>query len=253
MKRALWICQEVLNNRKGFQIGGKSSAPAKTVAFCFAKQGGLDMSMEITNNYSNYVTNNSTRGKTRTEKNEASKAYSNVREYRTYVTEKYDCLKNADYSVAINSSLLSEAMRDEKTAKWLEYNLSIMPQADEKIKSVVEARGAKVISCHTTINGYDSITTELVTRVEADPGTEKARKEIEERIKKNKEEKKIAEEKVEKRRAEKVQEEKRMEEAKTDGISISAIGNSAESVTKSIISAISTSAGAGVSGFDIRA
>lgn len=62
----------------------------------------------------------------------SDKIYSNVREYNKYLTEKYNCLKSSDYSVAINSSLLSKALGDEKTAEWLEYNLSIIPECVEK-------------------------------------------------------------------------------------------------------------------------
>ena len=36
-----------------------------------------------------------------------------------------------------------------------------------------------MISCDITMNGYDSMTTEVVTQVEVDPGTEKAREELE--------------------------------------------------------------------------
>lgn len=62
------------------------------------------------------------------DKQKPEKVYRNEREFKTYLTEKYDCLKSADYSVAISSSLLSKALGDEKTAKWLEYNLSLIPE-----------------------------------------------------------------------------------------------------------------------------
>ena len=48
------------------------------------------------------------------------------------------------------------------------------------------ARGAKILSYNITINGYDSMTAELCTQVEADLGTEKVRKELEERLEKGK-------------------------------------------------------------------
>lgn len=85
-------------------------------------------------------------------KQTASKTYGNAREYRKYLTEKYDCLKSKDYSVAINGSLMAQAASDEKIAKWLEYNLSIMPECIEKTREAAEARGAKLISCNITIN-----------------------------------------------------------------------------------------------------
>ena len=96
----------------------------------------------------------------------------------SYLTEKYECLKNPGYSVNINSSLLEKATSDEKTSEWLEYNLSLIPKVVDNIKSAAAARGGKMISCDITMNGYDSMTTEVVTQVEVDPGTEKARKEL---------------------------------------------------------------------------
>ena len=118
----------------------------------------------------------------------------------SYLTGKYECMKSKDYSVNINSSLLEKATSDEKTSEWLEYNLSLIPKVVDNIKSAAAARGAKMISCDITMNGYDSMTTEVVTQVEADPGTEKAREELKEKIKERREEKKAQEEKAVKRR-----------------------------------------------------
>ena len=65
-----------------------------------------------TNRYSNTQNAGSKTGRT----------YKNAHEYKNYLTQKYDCLRSKDYSVNINSSLLSEVMGDEKTKQWLEYN-----------------------------------------------------------------------------------------------------------------------------------
>lgn len=150
------------------------------------------------NNYSSYTNYNSKHIR----KQDTDKTYSSTREYKNYLTEKYDCLRSKDYAVKINSSLLSKAMGDEKTKKWLEYNLAIIPETIEKTKTQVVARGAKILSCDISIDGYDSMTTELCTQVEADPGTEKTRKEQEERIAKKREEKKVEENKAEEKRRE---------------------------------------------------
>ena len=48
----------------------------------------------------------------------------------------------------------------------------------EKLKVAQSARGCKVLSVTDTINGYDSITEEVLVTDEVDPGTEKARKEL---------------------------------------------------------------------------
>ena len=63
----------------------------------------------------------------------------------------------------------------------------MIPKVVDNIKSAAAARGAKMISCDITMNVYDSMTTEVVTQVEVDPGTEKAREELEEKIKERKE------------------------------------------------------------------
>ena len=144
--------------------------------------------------YANYYTGTAT-------KQNKGKTYSNVHEYKSYLTEKYDCLRSKDYSVSINSSLLSEAMGDEKTKKWLEDNLSLIPESIEKLKAAQSARGCRVLSVTDTINGYDSITEEVLVTDEVDPGTEKARKELEERLEKRKEEKKADKKRLEELRS----------------------------------------------------
>ncbi len=107
----------------------------------------------------------------------------------SYLSEKYECLKCPGYSVKINGSLLAKATSDEKTSEWLEYNLSLIPNVVDNLKSAAAARGSKVISCNISINGYDSMTTEMVTQSEADPGIEEMREELEEHIQKKREEK----------------------------------------------------------------
>ncbi len=152
--------------------------------------------------YANYYTqtkpkNSSENAKNAAEQQSAEKTYSNTREYRNYLTQKYNCLKSTEYSVEINSSLLSKALGDEKTSEWLEYNLSLIPENVEKIKSTQAARGCKVLSCGIKINGYDSMTAETCVTDEVEPGTEKAREELKEKLKKIREEKKAEERKIE--------------------------------------------------------
>ena len=71
-------------------------------------------------------------GDTQNAGNKTGRTYKNAHEYKNYLTQKYDCLRSRDYSVNINSSLLSEAMGDEKTKQWLEYNLSLIPKTIEQ-------------------------------------------------------------------------------------------------------------------------
>lgn len=167
--------------------------------------------------YANYYTqtkskDSSENAKNATEQQTAEKTYSNTREYSNYLTEKYKCLKSTEYSVEINSSLLSKALGDEKTSEWLEYNLALIPNVADNFKSAAAANGSKILSCNISINGYDDITTEMAGRFEADPGTEKTREELQERIKKIREEKKEEEKKAEEKR----QEDKTLEKVQLD-------------------------------------
>ena len=190
-------------------------------------------------------------GDTQNAGNKTGRTYKNAHEYKNYLTQKYDCLRSRDYSVNINSSLLSEAMGDEKTKQWLEYNLSLIPKTIEQSRAYVAARGAKILSYSITIDGYDSMSSVMCTQDEVDPGTEKAREYLEEKIKKIKEEKKAEEEKAAEKRAEKrAAEEARIESGE---YTISATGTNVKAVTQSIISAVlGTSAPMGVS-FDVKA
>lgn len=167
--------------------------------------------------YANYYTqtkskDSSENTKNATEQQTAEKTYSNTHEYSNYLTEKYKCLKSTEYSVEINSSLLSKALGDEKTSEWLEYNLALIPNVADNFKSAAAANGSKILSCNISINGYDDITTEMAGRFEADPGTEKTREELQERIKKIREEKKEEEKKAEEKR----QEDKTLEKLQLD-------------------------------------
>ena len=166
--------------------------------------------------YANYYTQTKSKDssenvKNATEQQTAEKTYSDTREYSN-LTEKYKCLKSTEYSVEINSSLLSEALGDEKTSEWLEYNLALIPNVADNFKSAAAANGSKILSCNISINGYDDITTEMAGRFEADPGTEKTREELQERIKKIREEKKEEEKKAEEKR----QEDKTLEKLQLD-------------------------------------
>lgn len=174
--------------------------------------------------YTNYCTETKQKDgcentKNTTSKETTGKTCSNTREYKKYLTEKYNCLKNSGYSVAINSSLLSKALGDETISGWLEYNLSLIPKVVDHLKSSAAACGSKIISCNINFNGYDDITTDLVGQFEADLGTEKAREELKEKMKKISEEKKAEE----KRTQEKKAEEKRIIQQSYSGKSMSDI------------------------------
>lgn len=182
-----------------------------------------------------------------------SNAFKTPRDYKKYLADEYECLRSKDYSVAIDPSLLSQAMGDDKTKEWLEFNLSLIPSCYEKTKSFVESNGSKLLSYQTTFNADGSITTETCSQSEVDPGTEKARKELEERIEKRREEKRSEQKKAAERAEEKKLEEKNAPNSST----VSATGTDIWDVTEKIVSGISntnmvSSAGTIVVGFDTK-
>lgn len=132
-----------------------------------------------------------------------------AKEYSEYLNSKYSCLKPANgSSVVINPNLLEKAAGDEKTAEWLEYNLGLMPDVMDRIYESAAQSGARVISCEVSFDGYDSMTTYTCTVCEADPGTDEAKKLLEEAREKNKErrerQEKMLEENKERKQAEKI-------------------------------------------------
>lgn len=197
------------------------------------------------------------------DKQTTGKEFRNVNDYKKYLTDKYECLRSKDYDVKINSSLLSKAMGDEKTREWLEYNLDLIPKCVEKTRAQAEARGAKLLSHTISFDGYDSMTAETCTQTEVDPGTEKTRKELQERMEKRREEKKAEEKKQAERNAEKQEEKiasmrhrggpaklekKAMEEALTISVIGTDINEISEKTSESIIYGES-----GTVGLDIKA
>lgn len=200
------------------------------------------MAVTGVNNYTNYYTgtkNVSESTQKTADKQKADKSYSSSREYKNYLTDKCECLTSKDYSVAINSSFLSEAAGDEKKAEWLEYNLKLIPETIEQTKAYAAAMGCEVLSCSVTINGYDSITQETLVRDVADPGTEKARKELEERLEKKKEEKKAEEKKREEKAAEKAAEEERLYKLRMDGTDVADVTEKIKNAVSSVNTEIS--------------
>lgn len=209
-------------------------------------------------NYANYYadTKNVSESTHKTaDKQKTDKTYSSSKEYYNYLIDKYDCLSNKDYPVTINSSLLQKAAGDEKTAQWLEYNLSIMPQAIAKEKAMIEARGAKIVSYNCTINGYDSMTTQVCTTTDPDGkiAKENAQKRAEE---KKKEEEKLKEKRAEKQEqeeklTEKAMEEERLYKLRIDGKDVADVAKKMENAVASVNTG--TSERNSYAAFDVRA
>lgn len=243
------------------------------------------MSMEITNNYSNYAANGtntaknngsmkesnvttntvelktSTPGVTRTE--QIKTGYSNVNDYSKYLQSKYSYMNTGTTSmqgipttVSVSGAFLKKCMNDPEKAKYLEENLAALPDCVSYAKS--HALGT-VTSISYEIDANGNITG--IMSGTNDPDGKIARENAERKA----QEKKAAEEKAAKRRAEKRAEEEkaaeRRTEKKADGearketgeYTINATGTDIKAVTQNVLAAaLGTSAPAGAS-FDIKA
>ena len=247
------------------------------------------MSMEITNNYSNYATSstNATKnagstkesnvttstvelktstGGTKTE--QIKTGYSNVNDYSKYLQSRYGYMNTGTTSmqgvpttVSVSSAFLKKCMNDPEKAKYLEENLAAIPDSVKSLcNSVKMAPGSPVVT-YATYKIDDNGNISMMSGSTNDPDGKIAKENAERKAK----EKKAQEEKAAKRRAEKKAEEekaaerraekKAAEEARTETgeYTISATGTDIKAVTQKVIAAaFGTSAPTGAS-FDIKA
>ena len=236
------------------------------------------MSMEITNNYSDYgkgYTNTAKEGNVTTStvelktstggtKTEQIKTgYSNVNDYSKYLQGKYSYMNSGTTSmqgvpttVSVSSAFLKKCMDDPEKAKYLEENLAAIPDSVKSLcNSVKMAPGSPVVTYATykiddngNISMMSGSTNDPDGKIAKENAEKKAKekKEQEEKAAKRREEKKAEEEKAAERRAERKE---RMEGTFT----VSATGTDVKSVTQNIVAAASgTSSFAGGS-FDIKA
>ncbi len=231
------------------------------------------MSMEISNNYSNYaksgtstakegnVTTSTVELKTSTEgtKTEQIKTgYSNVNDYSKYLQGKYSYMNTGTTSmqgvpttVSVSGAFLKKCMDDPEKAKYLEENLAAIPDCAKS--AVAGCRGTLTnLSYSVDANGNISVAISGTSDPDGKIAKENAKrrakekKEQEEKAAKRREEIKAEEEKAAERRAERKE---RMEGTFT----VSATGTDVKSVTQNIVAAASgTSSFAGGS-FDIKA
>ena len=155
--------------------------------------------------------------------NSTSKAneYNNVWDYSNYLMGKYSCLKPGNnVSVSVTSGLLRKAMSDEKTAKWLEKELTKAPDYIKQAQQSASAKGWRLVSASIEFGEeYSTMYTCVVTDT---PGTDEDIDKWLERIKENKEKQKKAEKKV----AEEKLTEQRIEEFTFKGEDLKSITNS---------------------------
>lgn len=240
------------------------------------------MSMEITNNYSNYATNstNTTKnagstkesnvvtstvelktstGGTKTE--QIKTGYSNVNDYSKYLQGKYSYMNTGTTSmqgvpttVSVSSAFLKKCMNDPEKAKYLEENLAALP--DCASYAVSHAKGTLTsisyeIDANGNITGISSGTNDPDGKIARENAERKAKekKAAEEKAAKRREEKRAEEEKAAERRAER----KATEEARTETgeYTVSVTGTDIKDITSRLVASIRGEVGA--SSFDIRA
>ena len=231
------------------------------------------MSMEISNNYSNYAKSGTSTAKegnvttstvelktptggTKTE--QIKTGYSNVNDYSKYLQGKYSYMNSGTTSmqgvpttVSVSGAFLKKCMDDPEKAKYLEENLAAIPDCAKS--AVAGCRGTLTnLSYSVDANGNISVAISGTSDPDGKIAKENAKrrakekKEQEEKAAKRREEIKAEEEKAAERRAERKE---RMEGTFT----VSATGTDVKSVTQNIVAAASgTSSFAGGS-FDIKA
>ena len=197
------------------------------------------MSMTIRNNM----------GISNSYQNNANKAggYKNVREYSDYLMGKYSCLKPGNnVAVAVTPGLLRKAMGDEKTAKWLEKELSKAPDYIRDAQRSASARGSRLLS--VSIEFGEEYTTMYTCTVTDTPGTDEDIDKWLEKVKENKEKQKKTEKKAEEKLAQEKVTGQRMEEYTFKGSDLKSATDSFIAKMSSLSMSISS-----VEGFDRKA
>ena len=236
------------------------------------------MSMEITNNYSDYgkgYTNTAKEGNVTTStvelktptggtKSEQIKTgYSNVNDYSKYLQGKYSYMNSGTTSmqgvpttVSVSGAFLKKCMNDPEKAKYLEENLAAIPDSVKSLcNSVKMAPGSPVVT-YATYKIDDNGNISMMSGSTNDPDGKIARENAERRAK----EKKAAEEKAAERRKEKKAEEEKAAERRAERkermegtFTVSATGTDVKNVTQNIVAAVSGTSSPTGGSFDIKA
>ena len=236
------------------------------------------MSMEITNNYSDYgkgYTNTAKEGNVTTStvelktstggtKTEQIKTgYSNVNDYSKYLQGKYSYMNSGTTSmqgvpttVSVSGAFLKKCMNDPEKAKYLEENLAAIPDSVKSLcNSVKMAPGSPVVT-YATYKIDDNGNISMMSGSTNDPDGKIARENAERRAK----EKKAAEEKAAERRKEKKAEEEKAAERRAERkermegtFTVSATGTDVKSITQNIVAAVSGTSSPTGGSFDIKA
>lgn len=232
------------------------------------------MSMEISNNYSNYGKNGASTAKegnvtTSTVELKTSKpgvtkteqiktGYSNVNDYSKYLQGKYSYMNTGTTSmqgvpttVSVSGAFLKKCMNDPEKAKYLEENLAALPNCASY--AVSHAQGT-LTSLSYEIDANGNIT--AISSGTNDPDGKIARENAKRRAK----EKEAAEKKAAERRKEKKAEEEKAAKRRAERkelmegtFTVSAAGTDIKSVTRNIIAAASGTLSPAGGSFDFKA
>ncbi len=193
------------------------------------------MGMNITNNYNSYnASYNAAYSKkyASAEKTEDTKSQSEaktdneaVKDYYSYLQNKYDCVK--DGKVSISGSYLKQCAKDPEKAKELEENLAYFKEGYEKgyQNALNNARslGAKLIDYSETwsIDNKGNVTMMAQTTLSSGKdvkGSKEIKKEQEERLKKKKEKERLEEKRKEAKLLRENQQKEMMTAKKNEGL-----------------------------------
>lgn len=229
------------------------------------------MSMEINGNHiqtSTVELKTSTPGKTKTE--QIKTGYSNVNDYSKYLQEKYSYMNTGKTTmsgipttVTVSAAFLKKCMNNPEKAKYLEENLAAIPDCVKSLDAHTRTMPGNPVCTYSNYIIDDNGNITCMSGCTNDPDGKIARENAARKIKEKKAaeekaaerraEKKVAEEKAAKKRAEKEQAKEAIAEAVANEMSFFVVGNSVESVTRSVIFSMSTNMETRVNGFDAKA
>ncbi|GFI27900.1 hypothetical protein IMSAGC012_03029 [Lachnospiraceae bacterium] len=235
------------------------------------------MSIEITNNYSNYAANYTdtvkkpdSRAAAETKVNTSTNSKDKVQAYYEQLCRKFPQINvNSNRGIAgggknnivlnLSDDCLKKMASDPDFARKIENDIAGIPAAHEQMFAKAKSDGIEIHGFAVRINADGSMQCSCSgsTRISGTKqstsilNTEKRQKE---RVEKKREERKILEEKAAERRAErKEQMDKLTEDGEAESFAVSATGMDIKSVTQNLMATVSgTSAPIGA-GFDIKA
>ncbi len=231
------------------------------------------MSMEITNNYSNYAANYTDavkkpdgRAATEVKTSKSTNSKDKVQAYYEKLCKKFPnitfntssgLMSGNENKVVLNlsSQCLEKMANDPDFAKKVEFNLTGVVQGQNNMFAQAKADNAVIhgVTAVMDADGNVSVTCGGMTRtsgLKQSTSILNTKKRQKERLEKKREERKNLEEKAAKRRAERKEQ---MEKLAEGTYKVSATGTDVKSVTQNIVEAVSGTSSPTGGSFDIKA